>query len=359
MEDIQAGKKKTPLCFVGFDGFTDEIISVVNQTIDKESKTFIPTIAEFGKKILDASNKSCNFELCTTHKKMGGNAPIFTNAMLEGGHHIIFSGAIGTKNNIEPLFQKMAERCREVYPLCSSAKSDALEFSDGKIIFGKLEALNNLTYENLKKHLPLETLIEIFNSADLVVSANWTMLGYMTDIWKGILLDISPKIAIKQRYFFIDLADPAKRTDDDLREALNILKELNNYYCVILGLNIAEAERLCKLFNIEFTKPQLKNYLHLLFKALKITRILVHQAKFACLIDDQCSLYKSSFHTDKPLITTGAGDNFNAGYCNALLHGLDQEEALIIALGTAGFYVQKGKSPNMHELAQFLEISVT
>jgi hypothetical protein len=357
--EIESGNKKPALCFVGFDGFTDEIISVVNQSINNEYKTFIPTIKEFGQKILDASDKSCNFELVTKQTKIGGNAPIFTNALLEGGHDISFAGAIGILKEIEPLFQDMANRCKHVFPLTKSAKSDALEFQDGKIIFGKLKYLNEITYENLKKQIPLNSLIEILESTDLLVSANWTMLPFMTEIWKGILFDVAPKFPKRTtpRYLFIDLADPAKRTNEDLLEALETLKELNNYYNVILGLNISEAERICKIFKIDFlinSSEEMQQSLKFLFKALKITRILVHQAKFAILIDEEDYFYNTSFYTKKPEVTTGAGDNFNAGYCNALLHGLGKEETLILALATAGFYVRHGQSPTMEQLSHFL-----
>ena len=57
---------------------------------------------------------------------------------------------------------------------------------------------------------------------------------------------------------------------------------------------------------------------------------------------------------EKPLISTGAGDHFNAGFCLGKLIGADNEMALQIGVGTSGYYVRIGKSPHRNELAEFL-----
>ena len=354
--DIQDKKIKTPKCFVGFDGFTDTIIAVVDQRINKENLKMISSIADFGTRILSASEKSCNFELVTKQTKIGGNAPIFTNALLEGGHQIIFAGAIGAQNEIEPLFLPISSRCKEVYPLAKSAKTDALEFQDGKIILGKLDSLKDISYENLLKQIDLSNLIQIFEETDLFVSANWTMLPCMTEIWRHLSLDIAPKLKVRAtpRLMFVDLADPAKRTDKDLLEALNNLSILNKTFDVILGLNVSEAERLAKILQVNYSTIT-PDFTLALFQKLKIKRLLIHNRSFAVSQDEDDYFYFDSFYTPTPLLTTGAGDNFNAGYCNALLYKLSKEEALILGLGTAGYYVRNGRSPTIPDLASFLD----
>ena len=46
-------------------------------------------------------------------------------------------------------------------------------------------------------------------------------------------------------------------------------------------------------------------------------------------------------YTSNPRLTTGAGDNFNAGFCLGQLLGLSPQQCLITGTGTSGFYVQK------------------
>jgi sugar/nucleoside kinase (ribokinase family) len=58
--------------------------------------------------------------------------------------------------------------------------------------------------------------------------------------------------------------------------------------------------------------------------------------------------------TPKPLITTGAGDHFNAGFCLGKLLGLDDALCLLTGVTTSGFYVRTAKSPTIGDLATTL-----
>jgi sugar/nucleoside kinase (ribokinase family) len=102
-------------------------------------------------------------------------------------------------------------------------------------------------------------------------------------------------------------------------------------------LGVAEAE------GVPFAKA--------LRERIGISKVVLHEARFAC--DDLNTVF--SPFTPLPLLTTGAGDNFNAGYLNAMLYGWSMEEALTLGIYTASFYVSKGKSPTREELALFLE----
>jgi len=55
-----------------------------------------------------------------------------------------------------------------------------------------------------------------------------------------------------------------------------------------------------------------------------------------------------------PKLTTGAGDNFNAGFCLGQVLDLSPKESLIIGTATSGFYVRNAASPTFHELIEFL-----
>ena len=56
----------------------------------------------------------------------------------------------------------------------------------------------------------------------------------------------------------------------------------------------------------------------------------------------------------KPLISTGAGDHFNAGFSFGRLIGGDLHQALQIGVATSGYYVRTAQSPNVDQLIGFL-----
>jgi len=343
----QTIKKK---CLIGFDGFTDEILAVVKTRIDGDHFTPMDQMQDLATLIKRHAKKSCNIELIQKTTKIGGNAAILTNALLEGGHAITFIGTIGTKDKIEPLFLPMAKRCDSVIPLGPSAHSDALEFDDGKVILGKLNALKHLNYDTVIQIVGYENLKNLLDESVLLVTVNWTMLPWITTFWEKLKTDF--KLASKKRSLFVDLADPAKRTKDSLKQALNALSALEGLYAVTLGLNESEALCLGHLFSI---KASMRDLGHQLQKILNLKEIIIHEAKKAHgFTKEECVSIDTPF-TKHPAIMTGAGDHFNAGFCNGKLFGFTLEECLCLGGTTSSYYVRFGKTPTRTEIADFLK----
>lgn len=348
----EALKGKTARCLIGFDGFIDDIVLAVEKRIDAAHFHPFSTIGAFAKRIEESAEKSCNIELVLQQKKIGGNAPLMALGLLEGGHKIAFIGTIG-EEEIEPLFLPLKERCEEIYSLGASGHSDAIEFRDGKVILGKLESLGKLTFEKVLKKIGEEKWFQLIEKLDLFASVNWTMLPMMNEMWEYLAERIAPKLSRKKRFFFVDLADPKKRSDGDLKRALFLLERLQKNFEVHLGLNVAEAERLAKLLSIK-TRGGIEELAEGIKKEVKISHVIVHAKKGAAVATTAGGFFVKSAYVDAPLIATGAGDNFNAGYCNALLHGLGEEGCLASGAATAGYYVRKGRAPTREELAIFL-----
>lgn len=354
VEVLRKGAEKKKRCFIGFDGFTDELVVAIENRIDPEQFHPFPTIRSFGERLIESAEKSCNIELVLKQKKIGGNAPIFALGLLEGGHQIVLAATIGEKE-VEPLFLPLTKRCEEVYLLGKSGHSDAIEFQDGKVILGKLESIVKLSFEQILNKIGEEKWLQHFEELDLFASVNWTMLPMMNRMWSYILEKVAPKLSPKKRFFFVDLADPKKRTDEDLRKALTLLENLGGFFEVHLGLNQAEGERIGELLSVPMNlRNPIKTLAKNLKQKLKISNIAIHSKKSASLGCEKGTFSVPTYFIESPLISTGAGDNFNAGYCNALLHGVSEVERLKSGVSTASYYVKTGKSPTLEELAIFL-----
>src|SRR5262249_61399235 len=57
-----------------------------------------------------------------------------------------------------------------------------------------------------------------------------------------------------------------------------------------------------------------------------------------------------------PLISTGGGDHFNAGFCLGRILGLGLEESLCAGVACSGYYVRTAQSPTAEELAEFIRV---
>ena len=59
-------------------------------------------------------------------------------------------------------------------------------------------------------------------------------------------------------------------------------------------------------------------------------------------------------YVEKPLITTGAGDHFNSGFCLGKLIGLENAACVLTGATTSGYYVRHAQSPFIEDLANML-----
>ncbi len=344
---------------VGFDGFVDEIVEVVDRRESFDSYTRMTHMKQFGERISNAAGLSTNIEFVPKTMKLGGNGPIMANAMVKAGVNVSYVGALG-RPNIHPVFTELTDACAQVYSVTEPGHTDAVEFDDGKVMLGKMESLNEVTWAALQEQVGSEQLKKIFSGADLAATVNWTMMPYMNEIWDGLLSLISPHPDGHRPFFFVDLADPSKRSPEDILEALETIRKFSAYYRVILGLNRKEASEIATVRRLTLSKPAEEVVLEEIVKALGedlgLWCLMVHPTNEAGAFVDGQYYYAEGPFTSKPRLTTGAGDNFNAGFCLGLMLGLGVEESLLVGKATSGFYVRHMHSPSPEQLLDFIKL---
>src|SRR5713226_5422198 len=221
--------------FIGLDGFVDEILHVVDKRESAEKYARLPTISRLAERLAAAAGRSANVELVSQLTKLGGNGPIMANALASFGIKVTYLGILGYPN-LHPVFADFAKRA-EVHSIAEPGYTDALEFVDGKIMLGKHQSLKQMNWGNIKTRYGQDKFAAKFAGADLVGFVNWTMLTYMSEIWASVLSEICPNLKPPRRKLFIDLADPEKRTREDIAHALELISAFQKYFDVILGLN--------------------------------------------------------------------------------------------------------------------------
>src|SRR5438105_5334857 len=237
---LAAASRATELSlFIGLDGFVDEILHVVDKRESAEKYVRLPAIAQLAQRLAAAAGRSANLELVSQLTKLGGNGPIMANALASFGLKVTYLGTLGYPN-LHPVFADFAKRA-EVYSIAEPGYTDALEFEDGKIMLGKHQSLKQMNWENIRARFGAEKFRAKFTSADLVGFVNWTMLTGMSAIWAAVLKEICPSLKGPRRKLFIDLADPEKRTSEDILRALELISAFQKHFDVTLGLNEKEG----------------------------------------------------------------------------------------------------------------------
>ncbi len=341
--------------FVGLDGFVDEILHVVDKRESAEVFQRLPTIAKFSERLGAAAGKSCNVELVNQVTKLGGNGPIMANALASFGLKVTYLGLLGYPN-LHPVFLPFSQKA-EVISIADPGTTDALEFDDGKIMVGKHGSLKHMTWENILSRCGKERFTAKFAGADLVGFVNWTMLPYMSDIWESILKEVGPGLPAERRTIFFDLADPEKRTRQDIARALELIGKFEKHFRVILGLNEKEAHEIGEVFGLKVksnTAEALADFSREIAAKLPISTLVVHPTAYALAVSGgKASVVEGPF-TPKPKITTGAGDHFNSGFCLGKLLGLDDAMSVLTGVTTSGHYVRTAESPTITQLADMM-----
>jgi len=342
--------------FIGLDGFVDEILHVVDKRENADKYLRLPTIQQLAGRLGGAAGRSTNVELVSQVTKLGGNGPIMANALANFGLRVTYLGILGYPN-LHPVFADFAKRA-EVHSIAEPGYTDALEFEDGKIMFGKHQSLKQMNWENVKARFGLDKFSAKFGGADLVGFVNWTMLAYMSDIWDAVLKEICPAMKGPRRKLLIDLADPEKRTPADISRALELVAAFQKYFDVIFGLNEKEGMEIGKSLALDTGDHSPDGLLKLcreIHQRVPVETVIVHPTAYALASGSDGAAVVQGPFTPKPKITTGAGDHFNSGFCLGKLLGFPTDRCLLTGVTTSGFYVRTGQSPAVADLAKTLQ----
>lgn len=338
---------------VGLDGFVDNIIDVVDKRESAETYARVETIADLAARIGRAAGLSANLELVVKYAKLGGNGPIMANAMLGAGCAVSYVGCLG-RPAVNPVFADMAKRCRAVWSLCEPGVTDALEFRDGKLMVGKHQSLKEATWERMLEVMGKDKLRAAWESANLVALTNWTMLPHQTDIWKRLHAELGSAKVPAGAVLFVDLADPEKRPAKEIAEAVGFLKNFRKTHRVVLGVNLKESVEVSNALGLKLDPDYIEANAATLRKSLDLDVVVIHPTKeAACATEKSSALLEGPFCRN-PKLTTGAGDNFNAGFCVGLLAGLEPVEMLAAGVANSGFYVRNARSAATKDLVGFL-----
>jgi len=367
LEKSSAALRSLPV-LVGFDGFIDSIIHAVDkrQALGPDGYTPFRTIQQFSKRVAAAAGKSANIELVVKEDRFGGNGPLMAGALGCAGASVTYIGAVGAHDKprvLHSIYDGFARMCAEVVPVAPPAHTDALEFDDGKIMLGRPKNVQSIGWESLAAGIGRERLVSIFRNCALIGIVNWVMMPGVESIWEGIRAEVFPGRRADSKRVFLDLADPTRRSDDDVRGAVRNIADLDSAVPVTLGLNLSEAQRVAHVLGLNVLQvdsgPKLAGSVREGAVAIResagIDCVVIHprEGAGAASADGSSAWFDGPF-TENPKLSTGAGDHFNAGFALGQLVQMDLAECLALGCATSGAYVRDAQSPSAERLKDFL-----
>lgn len=342
----------------GLDGAVDSVIRVVDTRRGPHDFDAMSRIGQLAARVEGAAGRSVNIELAVERVKLGGNGSLLCDALNALGAQTTYLGAVEDEEEPGRVHRKLREfesRCARVVPFGTPALSDALEFEDGKIILGKTAGMHAVGWGALLGAIGgVDALVGALRGADLLALCNWTMLPGMEGVWEGLRDEALPRLKVEERpRVFVDLADPAKRGDEDLERALELLASLNKVAPVCLGLNLSESQRAAAVLGGS-AGDDLREAAESVRRAVGLSCVATHSRRASACAEEGSGAWFEGPFVRRPKLSTGAGDHFNAGFCAGWALGLGCAERLAVGSAVAGWYVRNGDPPDAGALAGFL-----
>ncbi len=350
-------RTRIPPVVAGFDGFVDTIVHAVSERHSATEYTRLPTLRAFSEKILAAAEgRNMNIEMVPKLTKIGGNGPILANALAHFGVPVTYIGCLGLPE-LHLVFTEFSKKIR-TFSIAEPGYSDAIEFNDGKLICGKQQAVSDVTWQSVLQQLPVEQLVDLVRPAGLIAFLNWGIVFSMTDMMNEFLHHIGPHLSEQRIPFFIDTADPSKRSETDTRRFVETLPRLAAKFKVYLGFNLRESDFIARAVGLSIRSDRIQDvltYTGELRERLGIDALIIHWSRNAVACDTNSAVWVEAEHTENPQISTGAGDHFNAGFCLGLLLGGGLLVNLRLGVATSGYYVREARSPSVEDLISFIK----
>jgi len=338
----------------GFDGFIDTFMTMKAPA----------TMAEFGPKVEKAAGIAASYESEHKGDKFGGNGPLIASALSDifsNKIDLTYIGAMGAEE-VLPIYKEALEgKIRTLYTLAEPAHSDCLEFEDGKVMLCDMRSCAKITWDRLIDKIGQDKLDEALKDCRFIGAVNWGKLPHVGEIWTNLAKQLSEiGVPKKKVAFFMDLAEFEARPMEDREKLLQLLPDITAQCHTMLSFNLKEAWQMADSFEGDFhgkkDPASVAELAVFLKKHIDVDRIIIHPNDgAACASADGCT-YLPGPYCKKPLISTGAGDNFGAGCIAACLEGLDNLGILLAGNCASGHYVRSGNSASFQDMANLLDL---
>jgi len=335
---------------MGLDGFIDDVWQIIESRTSREDYQLYEKMSDFSQVFAAIEEGGFSKEIVRRRRSYGGCTANTGKAVYRLGVKPVMLGMFGL-DGIDAAFAEFAE-FTELIPVGEPGICQVFEFTDGKLMLPFILEVMSYGWNDLTAVIDENKLKAILSDAAVISLGYWSLMPAFDEIVAnicGLLKDIQG-----ERRMFFDFADISKSERATLESSLGKLAALNKQIPMTLSLNEHEAGILFSYYG-ESIDPQdsrdADTKTERVRAALGLDELIAHTPYFAAAssVSEGSCVVPQNYCTS-PVITTGAGDNFNGGYLVAMLKGLPMAERLAVANAVTYLYVSGGHSPDKDEL---------
>jgi len=303
---------------VGFDGYVDRIVRIVSDS-SASSKTFFKDIPRFASAVESMAGKSGDLEFVTEMYRPGGCAPILAGALAGLGADVTLIGTIS-----HDVFKSLHPRVRQV---SYGDPSDSLdfEFDDGKIMLADIAQIHDAVMSIQTDRALMDALKGAYATADICILTNWSCIPEMYTLWEIAISEIRKRG--DRPVVYMDLADFSKRSSEDVHKLVDLINTVSGLESY-LGVNEKEAFLLTKKMGA--TAESVQEASEFVREAVGCD-VVTHGIGYCVYTGKSGQLTVEGKIAEHPIVSTGAGDNFNAAWCYATMSGFPKQRAMEFA----------------------------
>jgi len=343
---------------LGIDGFVDDVWQIVAVRTSPTEYMLYEKMQAFAKSVYDVGAGGYANEIIRKRRSHGGFTAHTGEAVDRLSVDVTLVGMFGKdgEEGIDPVYKTFSDNCK-VYSVGTTAVCPAYEFSDGKILLPYVAGISGVNWETITNAMSKSEIKSAYGGATVVGLGYWSLL----DNFDSLVAQLCEKAIKPGTRLFFDFADIRKRDKQALLDTLDLLAELNKERPMTLSLNEHEATILFSYMDRDFNwkKPKSADKeIEYVRQRTGLDELIVHTPFFAVAATArEGTEVVLQRYCSNPLITTGAGDNFNGGYmaASAETGGLSLSERLLVGNAVSSFYIRNGFSPNRAELESELE----
>lgn len=343
-------QSRAPRAVLGLDGFVDRI---AHRAAGPDGRP-LGTMDEMARFLIDRREMSAYLSLDGVQARPGGNMPNTALALMGLGVQCTCVGTLGFPN-VSEAFEPLKEGARLV-SYGEPGYCLAVEFDACKLFLSDSGGLSGMTYEAFLRRAGEPRLFKALEGADVLALLNWGEVPEMRALWRGIAEELLPTLSKKPRYVFCDTADMTHRSGDEVRDLLETLSLLKRQAKTVLSVNDGE---LCSLTDKAGLAPggSLSDRAIALYKTGCVDLLVHHSLRYARVLGPEGEEALATRLAENPVLLTGGGDNFNAGFMLGMLAGLDGFGCLMTGNAASGHYVRRGRCAGINDIAEEIERS--